>query len=82
MTFSRRRADNAAVGLAYVRADAPGGKEADAERFADTERFAAVIKALTGREPRIRRTKNGKIKIECYGGIWRASCATKNSQTS
>jgi hypothetical protein len=27
-----------------------------------------VIKALTGREPRIRRIKNGKIKIECYGG--------------
>ena len=24
MTFSRRRADNAAVGYAYVRADAPG----------------------------------------------------------
>jgi hypothetical protein len=27
-----------------------------------------VIKAITGKEPRIRRIKNGKIKIECYGG--------------
>jgi hypothetical protein len=62
ITYSRRGADNAAVGLAYASADAPGGREADAERF------AAVIKALTGREPRIRRMKNGKIKIECYGG--------------
>jgi hypothetical protein len=40
ITYSRYGADNAAVGLAYARADAPGGKEADAERF------AAVIKAL------------------------------------
>ncbi len=62
ITYGRRGADNAAVGLAYARADAPGGRETDAERF------AAVIKALTGEEPRIRRIKNGKIKIECYGG--------------
>jgi hypothetical protein len=59
MTFSRRRADNAAVGYAYVRADAPGGKEADAERL------VAVIEALTGKEPRIRRMKNGRIMIVC-----------------
>jgi hypothetical protein len=59
MTFSRRRADNAAVGYAYARADAPGGREADAERF------AAVVEALTGRKPRIYRMKNGKIMIEC-----------------
>jgi hypothetical protein len=61
LTYSRY-GRNAAVGYAYVRTDAPGGRGADAERF------AAVIKALTGREPRIRRMKNGKIKIECYGG--------------
>jgi len=59
MTFSRHRAYNAARGYAYVRADAPGGKEADAERF------AAVIKALTGKEPKIRRMKNGRIMIVC-----------------
>jgi hypothetical protein len=62
ITYGRYGKHNAAVGLAYARADAPGGREADAERF------AAVIKALTGEEPRTRRIKNGKIKIECYGG--------------
>jgi hypothetical protein len=62
ITYSRHARSNAVLGFAYARADAPGGREADAERF------AAVIKALTGREPRIRRIKNGKIKIECYGG--------------
>jgi hypothetical protein len=45
ITYSRRGADNAAVGLAYASADAPGGREADAERF------SALIKALTGEEP-------------------------------
>jgi len=59
MTFSRRRADNAARGYAYVMADAPEVREADAERL------AAVIKALTGKEPWIRRMKNGRIMIVC-----------------
>ncbi len=62
MIYGRCGAGNRAVGFAYARADAPGGREADAKRL------AAVIKALTGEEPRIRRMKNGKIKIECYGG--------------
>jgi hypothetical protein len=62
MIYGRYGAGNRAVGFAYARADAPGGKEADAKRL------AAVIKALTGEEPRVRRMKNGKIKIECYGG--------------
>ena len=44
ITFSRRT-DNAAVGRAYARADAPGGREADAERF------SALIEALTGVMP-------------------------------
>jgi hypothetical protein len=61
ITYSRR-GRNAAVGLAYARADAPGGREADAERF------SALIKALTGEEPRVYYMENGKIKIECYGG--------------
>jgi hypothetical protein len=60
MTFSRRRADNAARGYAYVRADAPGGREADAERL------VAVIEALTGVKPWIRRMKNGTIVVVCY----------------
>jgi hypothetical protein len=62
ITYSRHARSNVAVGFAYARADAPGGRETDAERF------SALVKALTGREPRIRRIKNGKIKIECYGG--------------
>jgi len=61
MTFSRRT-DNAAIGRAYARADAPGGREADAERF------SALVKALTGEEPRVYRMKDGKIMIECYEG--------------
>jgi len=61
ITYSRHARNNAAVGLAYARAD-PDGREADAERF------STLVKALTGKEPRIRRLKNGKIKIECYGG--------------
>ncbi len=60
ITFSRRRADNAAVGFAVARADAPGGREADAERL------AAVIKALTGIKPRIHHMKDGTIVIVCY----------------
>jgi len=59
MTFSRRSKNNEAVGRATARADAPGGREADAERF------AAMIKALTGEEPWVYRINNGRIMIEC-----------------
>ncbi len=62
ITFGRYGKLNAALGFAVPRADAPGGRETDAERL------AALIKALTGKEPRIRRIRNGKIKIECYRG--------------
>jgi len=58
ITFSRHRKLNTAEGRAYARADAPGGREADAERL------VAVIKALTGKEPRVYRRKNG-IEIVC-----------------
>ncbi len=58
MTYGRYGKRNAALGRATVRA----GMEADAERF------AAVIKALTGKEPRIHRMKDGRIMIKCYGG--------------
>ena len=62
ITYGRRGRINAAVGYAYARADAPGGKEADAERF------SALVEALTGKKPTIRRRKDGRIKIECYEG--------------
>ncbi len=57
--YGRYGRNKAAVGYATARADAPGGREADAERL------SALIKALTGREPRIRRMKDGTIIIEC-----------------
>ncbi len=64
-----RYGGNTAKAFAYASADAPGGKEADAKRF------AAVIKALMGREPRIRRRSDGTIEIECgrehLDGFWR-----------
>jgi hypothetical protein len=62
ITFGRFGKLNVAMGRAYARSDAPGGKEADAERF------AALIKALTGREPKVYRMKDGTIIIKCYEG--------------
>jgi len=59
MTFGRYGADNEARGYAYARADAPGGREADAGRF------AALIKALTGKEPRVYEREDGTM-IVCY----------------
>jgi hypothetical protein len=59
ITYSRRGADNAAVGFAVARGSAPEDREDDAERL------AAVIEALTGAKPRIRHMKNGAIIIEC-----------------
>jgi hemerythrin-like domain-containing protein len=56
-----RRGRNVAVGRAYARAG-PDGREADAERF------SALIKALTGREPNVYHMKGGRIVIECYEG--------------
>jgi hypothetical protein len=59
ITFSRYGRNNAVAGFAAARADAPGGREADAERL------AAVVEALTGVKPRIRRRSDGKIEIVC-----------------
>jgi hypothetical protein len=58
ITYSRQRADNAAKGVAYARAD-PDGREADAERL------AAVIEALTGVKPMVYRRSDDKIMIVC-----------------
>jgi hypothetical protein len=60
ITYSRSGEDNAAVCYAYARADAPGGREADAERF------SALIKVLTGEEPGVYHMKDGKIIMKCF----------------
>ena len=59
ITFGKYRADNKVVGLAVARADAPGGRDTDAG-------FSALVKALTGKKPRIHRKSDGRIMIECY----------------
>jgi hypothetical protein len=61
ITFGRYGANNKAMGFTYASADAPGGREADAERF------SALVEALTGKKPTINRKKN-KIQMVCYGG--------------
>ncbi len=60
ITFGRYGETNAAMGFAYASVDAPGGREADAERF------SALVEALTGKRPRVYRMNNGRIKMECY----------------
>jgi hypothetical protein len=51
--------NNAALGFATARADALGGREADAERY------SALAKALTGREPGVYRKSDGEIDVKC-----------------
>jgi hypothetical protein len=60
ITFGRYGRDNAALGRTYARADPPPGG-----RAADAERLVAVIKALTGREPKVCQKSDGKIEIVC-----------------
>jgi hypothetical protein len=59
ITYGRRGRNNAAVGRAYAKADAPGGRKADAERY------SALIKALTGKEPKVIERSDGRIDIIC-----------------
>jgi hemerythrin-like domain-containing protein len=59
ITFGRNRPSNEAKGYAYASAKAPGGREADAERF------SALVKALTGKEPWVYRRSDGTIKMVC-----------------
>ncbi len=59
VTYGKYGEDNVAIGFAVARGDAPEVREADAERF------AAVIRALTGEEPKVYRRENGQIVIEC-----------------
>ncbi len=53
IAFGRYGKINAAVGYAYIR------------EGADAERLAALVKALTGKEPKVYRVGN-KIVIKCY----------------
>jgi methyl coenzyme M reductase subunit D len=59
ITYGRYGRKNEVAGYAVARADAPGGREADAERL------VAVVEALTGRRPRVNRKKNGALIIMC-----------------
>ncbi len=59
ITYGRYRKINAALGFATARTGAPRDGSADAERL------AAVIKALTGKEPRIIERSDGTIEIIC-----------------
>jgi Fe2+ transport system protein FeoA len=59
ITFGRYGDRNETAGFAVARANAPGGREADAERL------SALVKALTDKEPRMYRMKNGAIIIMC-----------------
>jgi hypothetical protein len=59
ITYSRYGKDNVTMGRAYANADAPGGKEAEAEMY------SALIEVLTGKKPTIQRMKGGKIMIVC-----------------
>jgi hypothetical protein len=49
----------------YPRNKAEGRAYASTNGEADAERFAAVIKALTGVKPKMRRRSNGMIEIVC-----------------
>jgi hypothetical protein len=62
ITYGRYGKINAAIGYATARGDTPDGREEDAERL------SALIKALTGKEPRIYRKKNGQIEVKCSKG--------------
>jgi hypothetical protein len=59
ITFGRYGKLNAVEGRTTARADAPGGREADAERF------SALVEALTGKRPRIQRRSDGTIELVC-----------------
>jgi hypothetical protein len=59
ITYARSGRNNAAVSYTAARSNTPGGRQADAERL------SALIKALTGEEPKVYHTGDGRIIIEC-----------------
>jgi hypothetical protein len=62
ITFSKYGAGN------KVRSDTYAGGNTPEVREAEAERLSALIEALTGKKPMIRRMKGGRIMIICYGG--------------
>jgi len=62
MTFGRYGRNNAAMGYAYISTKAPDSGKVYAGRF------AALIKALTGEEPKVYEREDGIIVIKCGGG--------------
>jgi Fe2+ transport system protein FeoA len=62
ITFSKYGAGN------KVRSDTYAGGNTPEVREAEAERLSALIEALTGKKPTIRRMKGGRIMIICYGG--------------
>ena len=62
ITFSKYGAGN------KVRSDTYAGGNTPEVREAEAERLSALIEALTGKKPMIRRMKGGKIQIVCYRG--------------
>ncbi len=59
ITYTRSSRNNAAVSYTAARGDTPEVRKADAERL------SALIKALTGKEPKVYHTGDGRIIIEC-----------------
>ena len=59
ITYTRSGRNNAAVSYTAARGDTPEVRETDAERL------SALIKALTGKEPKVYHTGDGRIIIEC-----------------
>jgi len=59
ITYSRHKKTNAALSSAYASAKTPWGKEVDAKIF------SALIKTLTGKEPKVYQRSDGNIKIGC-----------------
>ncbi len=59
IVFGRYGRKKEVAGYAVTSADAPGSREADAERL------AAVVETLTGMKPRIYRKKNGAVVVVC-----------------
>jgi hypothetical protein len=59
ITYARSGRNNAAVSYTAARDDTPEVREADAKRL------SALIKALTGEEPKVYHTGHGRIIIEC-----------------
>jgi hypothetical protein len=62
ITYSRRGKTNTAMGRTYASVNAPGGREADAKIL------SALIKTLTGKEPKVYHMKGDKTMINCYEG--------------